>query len=514
MMRVRIFALALAASGFLAQDGRAQSVSFSDTVANAPIASEPFAGTDAVPIIQNVGGRNLTFKWLPQTGTLSMLPSAQNAVLPDALKGLGLLNSTGANTYLGLNAGSSITTGTGIIAIGTSALHGNTTGDHNTAVGWQALTLNTTGTNNVALGINALSSSVTGDENTAIGAFALGVANGASGNTALGQGSMQSTTSGNNNLAAGWGSLYNNTTGSFNAALGYYALYSATTAGENVAVGNGALSTTITGSENTAVGQGALNLATGAGNTAVGQTAGSALTTQTGVTILGRCSGVGASSNTVYLCDGAGVVTATLTASTLLTPSNLNVTGVITGGGNIVLPLSGEIHMTGDQGATTYALYGDASSTLMNVASGGTLGFRVNNSPVASMTAATTTFANVVDAVSGIKNNGVLLFSPTAPTLASGGCTTHGAITANGTAALNIQMTGTCSGSEPIVFTFPAAPRGWACGSRNITNAANFPKQTGALSTTSVTITNYDTTLTAAAWTTGDVVEVGPCVAY
>ncbi|MBU6501218.1 MAG: hypothetical protein KGJ90_07205 [Patescibacteria group bacterium] len=104
--------------------------------------------------------------------------------------------------------------------------------------------------------------------------------------------------------------------------------------------------------------------------------------------------------------------------------------------------------------------------------------------------------------------------SPTAPTYASGGCSTHSAITSNGTVAFSIQMTGTCTGSQPIVFTLPAATTSWACSARDVTTATNAPKQTGAQSTTSVTITNYAiTTGIAGAWTTGDVVEVA-CSGY
>ena len=97
----------------------------------------------------------------------------------------------------------------------------------------------------------------------------------------------------------------------------------------------------------------------------------------------------------------------------------------------------------------------------------------------------------------------------TAPTLASGGCTTPSAVTANGTARFSIGVGTSCSGSQPLVFTMPAATTSWAVSCRNVTNGAtSAPAQTGALSTTAATITNFArTTGLAVAWTDSDVVE-------
>lgn len=102
------------------------------------------------------------------------------------------------------------------------------------------------------------------------------------------------------------------------------------------------------------------------------------------------------------------------------------------------------------------------------------------------------------------------------PTVASGGCTTPGAVSGNGTAAFSLASVGTsCSGSQPLVFTLSAASTGWLCWARNVSNGGtSAPRQTGAVSTTSVTITNFAaTTGLAAAWTDADVVVVG-CHAY
>ena len=98
----------------------------------------------------------------------------------------------------------------------------------------------------------------------------------------------------------------------------------------------------------------------------------------------------------------------------------------------------------------------------------------------------------------------------TAPTLASGGCTSAAMVNNNGTAYFTAGVGTSCSGSQPLVFTLPAATTGWNCYARNATNpASSIPRQSSAVSTTSVTITNYAaTTGLAAAWTDADVVVV------
>lgn len=111
-----------------------------------------------------------------------------------------------------------------------------------------------------------------------------------------------------------------------------------------------------------------------------------------------------------------------------------------------------------------------------------------------------------------------VLIGAAAPTVASGGCLTGAGTVitnSNGTAGWTTTLGTGCSGSQPIVFTLPTASTGWLCWARNVSNAAtSSPAQTGAVSTTSVTITNYvRTTGVAGAWTDSDVVVVG-CHGY
>ena len=111
--------------------------------------------------------------------------------------------------------------------------------------------------------------------------------------------------------------------------------------------------------------------------------------------------------------------------------------------------------------------------------------------------------------------NNHLLVSSTAPTYASGGCTGAAIVTSNNTAAFSASVgSSACSGSQPLVFTLPAAATSWNCRARDITQPTFIVLQTGAQSTTSVTITNYGTTPgTAVAWVASDVVEIS-CMAY
>jgi hypothetical protein len=123
----------------------------------------------------------------------------------------------------------------------------------------------------------------------------------------------------------------------------------------------------------------------------------------------------------------------------------------------------------------------------------------------------------LLNAVGAIRLNAKLLFSPTAPTIASGGCTTGSAQSvsqSNGTAAFAITLGGATCGPT-IVLTLPAANAGWVCDAHDITTpASNTVEQTAGGSTTSVTLTNFvRTTGIAGNFTGADVLAV-KCLAY
>lgn len=106
----------------------------------------------------------------------------------------------------------------------------------------------------------------------------------------------------------------------------------------------------------------------------------------------------------------------------------------------------------------------------------------------------------------------VMLFSSTAPTIASGFGTTPSIVNSNGTAsfAVNVGTGGTASSG---ILTLPAATTNWNCAVINSLSGAGTLTQQSAHTSTSVTLTNYTiSTDVAVAWTASYVIELN-CVA-
>jgi len=108
---------------------------------------------------------------------------------------------------------------------------------------------------------------------------------------------------------------------------------------------------------------------------------------------------------------------------------------------------------------------------------------------------------------------GALWYSVSNPTIAGAGCGGSAAsiVTANGTAAFKINV-GTTP-SSACTFTMPAAATGWNVSCNDITTQSTsvfVQKQTGAESTTSVTITNFNDVAVATAFAASDVLK---CIA-
>lgn len=83
----------------------------------------------------------------------------------------------------------------------------------------------------------------------------------------------------------------------------------------------------------------------------------------------------------------------------------------------------------------------------------------------------------------------------TAPTIASGGCTSPSISNANGTKAFTILIGTSCAGVQSITLTFPASTSRWTCnGYNNTSDAAQQSNYIVALSTntTTVVFTSYD----------------------
>ena len=198
-----------------------------------------------------------------------------------------------ANSFFGMNAGFSNTSGSFNTAIGYTALFSNTTGYSNTVTGGAALNNNTTGYENTASGTNALFSNTTGFLNTADGFRTLFGNTTGSQNTAVGSFALFSNRTGFSNTATGHRAMAFNTTGFLNTAIGISALVDNTTGSANTAAGGGALYHNITGHDNSALGNGALHFnTTGWGNTAVGSSALSSTTITNDNTAIGSAAAI------------------------------------------------------------------------------------------------------------------------------------------------------------------------------------------------------------------------------
>lgn len=82
----------------------------------------------------------------------------------------------------------------------------------------------------------------------------------------------------------------------------------------------------------------------------------------------------------------------------------------------------------------------------------------------------------------------------TAPTVASGGCTSPAIAANDGSRAFSVTIGSSCSGVKTITLTFPTAPTGWACDAQDVTTPASFVIAMASPSTTAVTFNNYSRT--------------------
>jgi hypothetical protein len=246
------------------------------------------------------------------------------------------------NTVVGDDAGTAITTGDLMTAVGYRALFTEDTGERSTAVGAYALTAQNSAVENynTAVGYAAGTAVTTGIQNTLIGGLAGDALTDADNNVAMGASALTSDTLGSKTTAIGTGTLatqnFTTATDSYNTAVGYFAGLAVTTgvqntligalagdaitdANNNTALGYAALSTNQRGAFNVAVGVGALQIANPSGaantyNTAVGFDAGNAVTTGWQNTIVGGLAGDAMTTGDVntfigYQAAGDGIVT-------------------------------------------------------------------------------------------------------------------------------------------------------------------------------------------------------------
>jgi len=268
------------------------------------------------------GSANMTFN-----GTSLTLANGASIQGLTVGKGAGAVST---NTAVGASALAANTSGAENTAFGNSALTTNTTGASNVAVGSLALGFaNTnTGSGHVAIGSSALRSNSSGTANTAVGGGVPGVNPAAlqtnttgSYNTALGNSALGSNTTASNNTAVGYQAGYSNTTGLYLTAIGTTAGYTSSTANYQTFIGfQAGYTSNFSGSGgNTAIGAGAgFNLTTGKYNTFIGPQgqvangSGGEITTGSRNTIIGAYNGnqsgldIRTSNNYIVLSDGDG----------------------------------------------------------------------------------------------------------------------------------------------------------------------------------------------------------------
>jgi len=247
------------------------------------------------------------------------------------------------------------------------------------------------------------------------------------------------------NFASGDGALYSNTTGNYNTANGMNALYSNTVGNLNTANGVQALYSNTIGTNNTANGVNVLYSNTvGSDNTAIGQAAGFTATTAN--------ANVSGNNNTwIGYQAGPGVATQLNNATAL---------------GNGALNTASNQVVLGNSAVTSNVIYG---------------GLTLNNN---------------------------LLFSSTAPTIASGFGTSPSIVWQNGTATFLISV-GTGGTATNGTITMPAATNSWSCIAQNQTlNALALTTLVGIPNNTSLYLTSYNSSGVSTAWPTNTTIKL------
>lgn len=107
--------------------------------------------------------------------------------------------------------------------------------------------------------------------------------------------------------------------------------------------------------------------------------------------------------------------------------------------------------------------------------------------------------------------SGKSVFSGTAPTIASGGCTSPAMTSTNGTAAFKVTLGTSCSTVKTVTLTFPAATVGWSCSAVDQTAPQTYNVVATTTSTTAVVLSNYGRTTGLAVDYADSEVLVGNC---
>jgi len=90
----------------------------------------------------------------------------------------------------------------------------------------------------------------------------------------------------------------------------------------------------------------------------------------------------------------------------------------------------------------------------------------------------------------GLGASAVTFMSVTAPTIASGGCTSPAITNANGTAKFRVTIGTSCTGVKTVTLTLPATANAWQCDVTDNTSPITYVVATSSASTTAVLLSN------------------------
>jgi hypothetical protein len=214
----------------------------------------------------------------------------------------------------------------------------------------------------------------------------------------------------------------------------------------------------------------------------------------------GATTGIAFTATPSILMCIAGTAVETLTATTnTLTVSELITRGTIT----TDLKVRDDTVTWNNAGVTFVGWKLNATDTASNAASlllqlqtGAANIFTVTKTGAVSIGGSSSSLTlGDISLSSRIITNSRVLFNTTAPTIASGGCTSPAITNNNGTGSFLVTIGTSCTGIQTFTLTMPAATNQWACDANNNTSDAAQASNYiifRATSTTAVVATSYD----------------------
>lgn len=400
-----------------------------------------------------------------------------------------------SNTNIGTGAGS-YSYGQYMSNFGYGAGFNNTTGVNNTNTGASSGYFNTTGYNNTNSGYIAGRNNTTGNSNANYGVVSgfsgISGSNGAS----FGYAAGYSNVTGSNIVSIGASSNYElggiQTAGAFTVGISYTIRTIGTTDFTLI----GAASNTIglvftTTGVGTGTGTASANVS---GNTSVGYNTGRGVVVGSNNTIIGaNVTGLAATlANNIILATGQGTIRSQFNGT------DWNFQGSV--GIGVASPTA-YIHTKAGVAAAGGAPIKLTSGVDLTTPEAGAIEYDGTNLHFSPSTVRKTVMLGASAALG------------TAPTIASGFGTTPTIPFSNGAISFEVNV-GTGGIATSGVITMPAAANGWTCKCMNETSAATTYPDVTAMTTTSITITNFSrTTGLATAWAASEIFTC-MCIPY